>query len=357
MLNFVCLGILCICEIFYLTRRRGYLPSRSKSQTRARWFALFFFCYAALLRWEILSLLSLQSIFVFIWGRGVHMTVYSKLIRQLIWIIGGMGMLTVLLLSLLSDDHAKMVYSIWCAAWGVLYSCVFVALIMHGHRQNIEYDHLMWSTILILLGVIPIQFASLNYNSLPGPVIILSIFLVLYLRIRLPNIVGSFFHPEKYTVEFMRKSDTVHIDSHSIYDILNDSVALKRYLSLIDKGVRDLFIAIDYDTSKYVSGYYTDSSSLYKDFLNTIGIPYSNDIFLMRKQLIDYMHEQYDRTIFGGKMKFFFCPCFRPQNVSGLNEDDESDPGIELDNPSSYSSSEEIVYAELRDFNSSEEMD
>jgi hypothetical protein len=145
------------------------------------------------------------------------------------------------------------------------------------------------------------------------------------------------------------------MDHHSIYDVLNHPAMLKRYLSCVEKGIRDLFYAIDYDTSKYISGYHTEKTKGYKDVLDTIGITYTNDIFLLRQDYIEFLHRTYDKKFFGNKMKFFFCPCLRPKTFIEIEEEDD-DPGVELDSPSSMSSEEEeVVYAELKDFNSEEE--
>lgn len=353
MLNFVCLGIVSVGEILYLIQRRNFLPSKSKAQTRARWYALFFFCYASLLRWEFVSLLSLHMVFALTWGRTIHMTTESKVWRQLIWAVGFFGTLGVLFLSLY--DKKEFIYTVWLSSWGIFFCYGLFVLCRHGYHNNIEYDHLAWSTLLLMLGLIPSQLVSLYVDEYPPEYANLSILLALYLRIRLPNTWKSFVNSKKHTIEFLKKTDSVHMDHHSIYDVLNHPAMLKRYLAFVDQGVRDLFFAIDYDTSKYVSGYYSDRSFVYKDALDTIGISYSKDIFSLRKQLIDYMHITYDKKFFGNKMLFFFCPCLRPQTFTDFEDEDKEDTGVELDSPSSISSESEVVYAELRDFNSSED--
>lgn len=355
MLNFVCLGIIGVCEFLYLVKRRYYLPSKCKSQTRARWFALFFFCYAAFIdKYELPSLISLQLMFLLIWGRTVHMTTLSKNWRQLTWIIGLVGTSATLFMGLIH----KFVYTIWFCSWGLLFCYGLFSICRYGYHKNVEYDHLAWSCLIILLFLIPSNVVGYYVEAYPPNYVNLGCLLVLYLRIRLPVIWCSFINSQKHTTDFFKHADSVHLDHHSIYDILNHPHVLKNYLKFIDRGMKDLFLSIDYDMGKTISGYYSNKTLAYKDALNIIGISYSKDIFLLHQQFIQYLHTTYDSKYFGSKMKFFFCPCLRPVEFSSFddeNDDSEEEKGVELDSPSSMSSDEEIVYAELRDFNSSED--
>lgn len=340
-----------------MARRRYYLPSRSKAHTRARWFSLFFFCYAAFIKWKLLSFLALDLEFVFIWGRIVHMTTESKLWRQAIWTAGFTGTLATLLASSISETHTQFVYTAWLGSWGILLCYGFFSLCRYGYRANIEYDHLAWASIFFILGLIPSLITGNYIEKYPMDYVNLSLLLILYLRMRIPVLWGSMVNPQKHTIKFLEKTDSIHIDHHTVYDLLEYPRALKDYLKFVDEGVRDIFLSVEYDLSKYVSGYYSDKSQSYKQPLETIGITYSRDVFLLHQQIVDFMHLSYDSKYFGSKMLFFFCPCLKPQTFSSFDDSStESDRGVELDSPSSLSmSSDEVIYAELRDFNSSEE--
>lgn len=360
MFKYVLLGTIFVIEVFYVLARRQKERFRSKAQTRARWFAQLVFAHLAL---EEPSTLVLCGFFL--WARAIHMFTFNKWLRNALWLCGLAGLVTPLLLHHGRDYY---IYSTLVAMMGMsmIWSCFC-------SRDSHEFVHVMWGHLFFLLILLPSAIVAdlLGVSVLDEYIVPLALFL-LYLRMRTFGCLGG----SKNT------ADPARLDYATIFEALENTHALRLYLSGVDEGIKDIFDTLDRDCTQVHLGKLTSpmKSAQYAGALEYLEIEYrENDLFGVRDDLIMYIHKHYDRRRFWAHVKSFFCPdcgrtkgfvpvaCHSPSIVLEESSGDSlldysiasSDRSRDVSGASGASdvsdvsdaSETEIVYAEIKDFN------
>jgi hypothetical protein len=340
--SYVTLGLIFTIELLYVIKRADFLPLRSNAQSFLRWYALCLFLLGCLWKW--IPFFVLQMIFTLFLARGLKKGFVPPIgyfsIGFTVFLVGT----ATLICSHFVDDV------IFVLLWGILWECFLWTNLLfwckRGNRKNMDYSHILGTHMISIL-VIPCCVAIAVVPNIAEVLtaVIIIVLMCHYAWMRLSVLSKAFWHTSSSIEVFERGDDAYDLDVMTIFEASYCPREMQLYLLEVDPRVRDLYGHVEHLFTLYLKGHNNFEEKLLqlKDEFEFFHIPFSTDIVQLKTNLLCYMGMRYDRKILGlwPRIRKFFQICGKKQPLLSLQEIGDS----------FSNSSDEVIYAELKDFN------